>query len=84
MTCSGIWNITRRYYFQIPRKLSCYYFFIIEAEKSVTYKRPLFRCGWKNETQASGFVTIFLRQWKKNIDSFIVKPVQTIEANNMK
>ena len=47
---------------------------MIEAKKfSVTHKIFLFRYGWQTQTQASAFVTIFLRQWKKRDWRFFVK-----------
>ena len=68
MTCSGIWKILKYYEpVLLPNTTyrSCYYLFIIEAEEfSVTCKRPFF-LRLKKQTQASMFVTIFLRQWKK-------------------
>ena len=57
----NFWNITRRYYCQIlgaGHAIIC----LIDAEKF--FERPFFY-GWKKQTQASTFVTIFLRQWKK-------------------
>ena len=49
---------------------ACNNLFIIEAEKfSVTHKRPFF-LRLKKNTQASTFVTIFLRQWKKLLTVF--------------
>ena len=61
--------------------------FIIEAEKFlVTHMRPLFlqfeKKKTNKQTQASAFVTIFLRQWK--IDSFLWNQYKPFKANNMK
>ena len=68
---SGIWEILKYYKTVllpnqelVPNTMhkSCYYLFIIEAEKfSVTHKRPFFRYGSKKQTQTPAFVTIFLR-----------------------
>ena len=57
---SGIWKILKYYEpVLLPNTTywSCYYLFMIEAEK-----RPFF-LRLKKQTQASTFVTIFLRQW---------------------
>ena len=40
--------------------------------------------GWKKQTQASTFVTIFLRQWKMMIDSFLWNQYKLFKVNNMK
>ena len=84
MTCSGIWQLYREWYFQNCPKIlkyyepvllpnttcrSYYYLFIIEAEKfSVTHTRPFFL--QLKKTQSSTFVTILLRQWKKWLTVF--------------
>ena len=66
------WNITSRYYFQYINTTyrSCYYLFIIEAEKfSVTHKRPFF--SWLKKTNTGVYVrNIFLRHWKKWLTDF--------------
>ena len=39
---------------------------------------------WKKQTQASTFVTIFLRQWKKWLTVFLWNQYKPFKANNMK
>ena len=72
---SGIWKILK-YYEPVllpnTRCSSSSYLFIIEAEKfSVTHKRPFFLRLKYKQTQASTFVTIFLRSMEEMIDSFL-------------
>ena len=60
---------------------SCYYLFIIEAEKfSVTQERPFFLRLKKTNTGVYVRNNLF-SSMEEMIDSFFVKPVQTIHGN---
>ena len=80
---SGIWKILKYYEpVLLPNTTcrSCYYLFIIEAEKFlVTHKRSFFLRLKK--TNAGVYVrnNLFLPM-EEMIDSFFVKPVQTIQG----
>ena len=77
---SGIWKILK--YFEpvlLPNTTcrSCYYLFIIEAEKfSATHKRPFFLRLKKTNTGVYVRNNLFTSM-EEMIDSFFVKPVQT-------
>ena len=76
------WNITSRYYCQIPVQVML--LFVYNRSREIfgnAQETFLFTVGKKKQTQASTFVTIFLRQWKKWLTVF-VKPVQTIQHDS--
>ena len=111
MTCSGIWQWYREWYFKIvwnttsregasgiwkilkyykpvllpnTKCRSCYYLFIIEAEKfSVTHKRPFFLRLKKTDTGVYVRNNLFTSM-EEMIHSFLWNQCKPFKANNMK
>ena len=96
MTCSGIWQQYREWYFKIVQNTTCrkaagriwkilkYYEFIIEAEKFlVTHKRPFFLRLKKTNTGVYVRNNLFTSM-EEMIDSFLWNQYKPFKANNMK